>query len=179
MQYFFGISPPEHFSNEVRRFRKQWPDSRIEEVVEPHITLKAQGGLTPDESWLADVRKICGETGRFEALIGGTAFFGEDILYLEVDSLELARLHGRLVEAIKQTSTMIAQYFELDQFVPHLTLAKTSYGLSAQQLKEMAQHADQELGICQFEVDSIRLYQENGNGIYRKYMDIPLGSHKS
>lgn len=175
MKYFIGIVPPNNVKNRLSRFRKQWSDNQIDEVVEPHITLKAQGGLTPDESWLEDVRKVCNETNRFDAAINGTAFFGEDILYLEVDSLELKKLHERLVAVIEPTDEMIAQYFELDQFVPHLTLAKTSYGLSVQQLKAMAQHASEELDTCRFEVDFIRVYQESGTGIYRKYMDIPVG----
>lgn len=179
MQYFIGISPPKNFSSGVSGFRKKWLNSQIDEAVEPHITLKAQGGLTPDESWIEDVRKACQKIEPFEVMIGGTAFFGEDVLYLQVDSLELTKLHERLVKAIKPSDEMIAQYFELDQFVPHLTLAKTSYGLSVQQLKEMAQLASEELDICQFELEFIRIYQENGNGRYRKYMDIPLGSHKS
>ena len=179
MQYFIGISPPADYTNQVSQFRKQWPDNWIDEIVEPHITLKAQGGLTPDESWLENVRKACEKTNPFEATVGGTAFFGEEILYLQVESQGLKTLHERLVEVIEPTDEMIAQYFELDQFIPHLTLAKTSYGLSARQLKEMAQHADEELDSYQFEVDSIRIYRENGNGVYRKYMGIPLGSHKS
>ncbi|MBU9674480.1 2'-5' RNA ligase family protein [Planococcus sp. CP5-4] len=175
MQYFIGISPPADYTNQVSQFRKQWPDNRIDEIVEPHITLKAQGGLTPDESWLENVRKACEKTNRFRATIGGTAFFGEEILYLQVESQGLKKLHERLVELIEPTDEMIAQYFELDQFIPHLTLAKTSYGLSAQQLKEMAQLASEALDSCWFEVDSIRVYQENGTGVYRKYIDIPVG----
>lgn len=175
MQYFIGISPPADYTNQVSQFRKQWPDNWIDEIVEPHITLKAQGGLTPDESWIEDVRKVCEETNRFDAAINGTAFLGEDILYLEVDSLELKKLHERLVAVIEPTDEMITQYFELDQFVPHLTLAKTSYGLSVQQIKEMAEHASEELDTCRFEVDFMRVYQGNGTGVYRKYMDIPVG----
>lgn len=125
------------------------------------------------------MQKACQKIEPFEVIIGETAFFGEDVLYLQIDSPELKKLHERLVAAINPSDEMIAQYFELDQFVPHLTLAKTSYGLSAQQLKEMAQLASEELGICRFELESIRIYQENGNGRYRKYIDIPLGLHKS
>ncbi|MEZ0481573.1 2'-5' RNA ligase family protein [Planococcus sp. SSTMD024] len=176
MKYFIGIVPADKFINRLSRFRKQWPDNQIDEVVEPHITLKAQGGLTPDESWLEGVRKACQKIAPFEVMIGGTAFFGKEILYLQVDSLELKKLHERLVAIIKPTDEMIAQYFELDQFVPHLTLAKTSYGLSAQQLKEMAQLASKEFDSCRFVIGSIRIYQKNGSGAYRKYMDIPFGT---
>ncbi|WP_211655377.1 2'-5' RNA ligase family protein [Planococcus alpniumensis] len=175
MQYFIGISPPADYTNQLSQFRKQWPDNRIDKIVEPHITLKAQGGLTPDESWLENVRKACEKTNRFEATVGGTAFFGEEILYLQVESQGLKKLHERLVAVVEPTDEMIAQYFELDQFVPHLTLAKTSYGLSVQQLKAMAQHASEELDTCRFEVDFIRVYQESGTGVYRKHTDIPLG----
>ena len=179
MQYFIGISPPKSFSSDVSRFRKKWLNNQIDEAVEPHITLKAQGGLTPDESWIKDVQKACQKIESFEVIIGETAFFGEDVLYLQVDSPELKKLHERLVAAINPSDEMIEQYFELDQFVPHLTLAKTSYGLSVQKLKEMAHLASEELGICRFELESIRIYQENVDGRYRKYIDIPLGLHKS
>ena len=176
MKYFIGIVPPDNYRSTLSQFRKQWPDNWIDEIVEPHITLKAQGGLTPDESWLEDVRQACRKIEPFEVAIGNTAFFGEDVLYLQVESSELKKLHERLVGAIKPSDEMIAQYFELDQFIPHLTLAKTSYGLSVQQLKEMSQLASEELGTCRFEVNFIRVYQENGTGVYRKYMDIPLST---
>ncbi|MEN2766282.1 hypothetical protein [Ornithinibacillus xuwenensis] len=46
MQYFIGIVPSEEYSMKIIAFRNKWTNNSIHDVVEPHITLKAQGGLT-------------------------------------------------------------------------------------------------------------------------------------
>lgn len=63
----------------------------------------------------------------------------------------------------------------MDDFVPHMTLAKTNYGLTAQELKEVAKEAETELKpFPVFHVDSIRVYQEAEPNTYTPWKDIPL-----
>jgi hypothetical protein len=52
MQYFVGVVPPEEYLKRVVAFQKRWTTNRLPEVVEPHMTVKAQDGLTEDMNWL-------------------------------------------------------------------------------------------------------------------------------
>lgn len=176
MQYFIGIVPPEKELSKLKEFRNQWAANRIDDMVEPHITLKAQGGLTEDESWLEAVKQAAAEFPAFQIQLGEPRFFGEDILYLSMDSPELEQLHRVLVEAVGITPEHIEQYFEMDQFLPHMTLAKTAYGMSRDELGEMAEAATLELAPNPaFSVESIRVYRKSASQDgYVKYLDIPL-----
>lgn len=178
MQYFIGIVPPENELNKLKEFRNQWAANRIDDMVEPHITLKAQGGLTADESWLEGVKRAASEFPAFRIQMGEPRFFGEDILYLSVDSPELEQLHRVLVETVGITPEHIDQYFEMDQFLAHMTLAKTAYGLSRDELREMAAAAAQQLTPNPaFEVESIRVYRKAASQDgYAAYLDLPLKS---
>ncbi|MRG85916.1 2'-5' RNA ligase family protein [Salinibacillus xinjiangensis] len=175
MQYFIGIVPPDDYKDKIINFQKQWDSNDIMDVVEPHITLKAQGGLTEDEEWIAKVKTICKSYPSIHLSIHEPKFFGDDILYLSASSNELFSLHEKIVQAISPSDELINQYFELENFVPHMTLAKTHYGLSKQELRRMAKRAENELTpYPSFEVSFVRVYQEKENNEYVKYMDIPL-----
>jgi hypothetical protein len=79
---------------------------------------------------------------------------------------------------------VIKKYFELDDFVPHLTLGKEQYGgnistgLSKEDLKAMERLADKELTpYPAFEVDFIRVYELNvEKQRYDAFLDITLGN---
>ncbi|MCM3611651.1 2'-5' RNA ligase family protein [Planococcus sp. MERTA32b] len=176
MQYFIGVVPPESELQKLKEFRKQWPANRIDDLVEPHITLKAQGGLSADEGWLENVKAAVADFLAFRVQLAEPRFFGEDVLYLSMDSPEVSELHSVLVEAVGTSPEQIARYFELDQFVAHLTLAKTSHGVSKGELKKMAEAASQELTPYPvFSVDSIWIYRKaDDQRGYVKYMDVPL-----
>ncbi|WP_164669750.1 2'-5' RNA ligase family protein [Virgibacillus doumboii] len=174
MQYFIGIVPPEEYLKKISKFRQKWKNHRIDEVVEPHITLKAQGGLTPDEKWLEKVRGVCENFAAFQISLDRPEFFGEDILYLSVKSTELMEIHKNIVRAISPSADLVKQYFELDDFVPHMTLGKAGYGLSKQELKDMARLAESKLApYPTFDVNFVRVYREI-EGEYVKYLDISL-----
>lgn len=71
---------------------------------------------------------------------------------------------------------MIKKYSELDYFVPHMPLGKTSYGLTKQRLRDMAELAEKELSpFPTFEVSFVRVYKETEKNKYIKFVDIPLG----
>ncbi|WP_394218727.1 2'-5' RNA ligase family protein [Halobacillus trueperi] len=176
MQHFIGLIPPEGFKEKVIHFQKKWSENTITEVVEPHVTLKAQGGLTPDRHWLNEVRETCRKLKPFRIQLGAPAFFGDDVLYLSVRSDKLYGLHKQMVQVAAPTREQIDAYFELDHFVPHLTLAKTSHGLSKQDLVDMAAAADKEFRpFPAFEVDQIRVYEEKLPNTYSKLVDLSLG----
>lgn len=175
MQYFIGIVPTDEYKERIIDFQKKWSNNRITEVVEPHITLKSQGGLTPDKEWIRIVESICKNFNSFSVTISKPMFFGDDILYLSALSEALNVLHKNIVQGISPSEDLIKKYFELDDFAPHITLGKTYYGLSNNELKDMAKLAEEELTpYPTLEVNFIRIYQEDEPGIYKTYLDIPM-----
>lgn len=176
LKYFIGIVPMDEYKSRVSAFRSKWEKNYIDGVVEPHITLKAQGGLTQDLTWLSKVKKVCSETNPFQLKLGKPMFFGEDILYLSASSSHLNELHNNIVNAVAPSQELIDKYFELDNFVPHMTLGKTTYGLSKQELRDMAKLAEEEISPYPIlNVNSVRVYQEIETYKYVKYEDISLG----
>ncbi|ASF39051.1 2'-5' RNA ligase [Halobacillus halophilus] len=174
-EYFIGIVPPECYMERVEHFREKWMDHSI---VEPHITLKAQGGLSPDRNWIEPVRKICENVRTFSIQVSEPAYFGDHVLYLRVHSEDLVRLHKYIVREISPTDEQVRKYFELDDFVPHLTLAKEAFGLSKRELVEMEKAASRELSpFPKFEVEFIRIYErKTGLDRYEPFEDIYLNT---
>ena len=111
-------------------------------------------------------------------------YFGDNILYLSVNSNNLHNLHQKIVQEISPSEALIKGYFELDAFVPHLTLGKEKYGgnistgLSKKELKDMEELVDKELTpYPNFEVSFIRIYELNiEKQRYDKYLDISLSN---
>ncbi len=174
-EYFIGIVPPEEYLKRIESFQRKW----LEDLhVEPHITLKAQGGLTPDKKWIAKVQKVCEHFKPFHISLDQPMYFGDNILYLSAPSNHLHDLHQKIVQEISPPADLIRHYFELDDFVPHLTLAKEQYGLSKQQLKDMEISANKELTpYPSFTVNFVRVYELNvEKQKYDRFLDIPLDS---
>ncbi|NHM30654.1 2'-5' RNA ligase family protein [Neobacillus terrae] len=175
MQYFIGVVPPEDYKKRILELQQQWKNNSLVHVVEPHITIKAQGGLTPDKSWISDVKKICEDTAPFSVTLNKPMFFGESVLFLSVESEEIFELHRKLVKTISPNNDLIKKYMELDLYEPHLTLGQTYWGLTSNELKNMAKVTETELSpYPSFEVSFIRIYQEVETNKYIKYIDIPL-----
>ncbi|WP_343839220.1 2'-5' RNA ligase family protein [Salinibacillus aidingensis] len=175
MQYFIGIVPAENFKKKVTDFRGKWKNNLINEVVEPHITLKAQGGLTPDEKWISKVKRVCGETRPFHIKIEKPMFFGEEILFFSASSEQLYTLHKDIVHAVEPSKEQIERYFKLENFVPHMTLGKTTLGLPKRDLKDMATLAQTEMQpYPTLNVTFVRVYKEIEPNHYVKLEDIPL-----
>lgn len=178
MQYFIGIVPPEELKSKITNFQKKYNFQGMTAAVEPHLTLKAQGGLTEDKTWIDGVRKICANFSSFELTVGDPHIFGRDILYLSAQSPELVELHNVLVRTISPTQEFIKKYFELEDFTPHITLAKTFNGITQGELKTMKRLAEEELqSYPVFRVTFIRIYEETDGGTYKPYLDINLNSH--
>ncbi|EIM07207.1 hypothetical protein A1A1_06987 [Planococcus antarcticus DSM 14505] len=175
MQFFIGIVPPEEYKSRIIEFQQKWKNHNIVDAVEPHITLKAQGGLTPDENWINRITEVCKNFPTFNVSINEPKFFGEDILYLSAESSELFKLHNEIVRAVSPSKDLIMKYFELEDFTPHITLGKTYYGLSKIELKDMEELIEKELGpYPTFKVSYVRIYAETSSRKYKKYLDIQL-----
>lgn len=181
VEYFIGIVPPEEYLKRIEQFQSRWINKLS---VEPHITLKAQGGLTPDKKWIDKVQRVCEDFKPFKVSIDKPKYFGDNILYLSINSNNLYDLHQKILQEISPSEDLIKQYFELDAFVPHLTLGKEqcceniSIGLSKKEVKDMEQLANIELTpYPDFEVNFIRVYElNNEEQRYERYLDIPLSN---
>ncbi|MGG4547657.1 2'-5' RNA ligase family protein [Rossellomorea marisflavi] len=178
-EYFIGIVPPEEYLERVQQFQNRWMGNV---GVELHITLKAQGGLSPDRKWLDEVKGVASRFRPFSLSLGEPAYFGEAILYLTVHSRNLFDLHREIVQAVSPSPEEIRQYFELEAFVPHLTLGKELYpssirdGVGKTDLGVMEQQARRELApYPRFGVTSIRVYELNTEKKqYEPLIDLPL-----
>lgn len=176
MQFFIGIVPPKEYSKKITDFQKQWKNNLLPEVVEPHITIKAQGGLSAKANWLREVKKVCKDAKSFKLRLTKPSFFGESVLFLSVQSDEIIDLHKKIVNAIAPEKDLIKKYMELDYYVPHLTLGQLHWGLSSNELIDMAKMAEECLSPYPIiDVNFLRVFQEIEPNKYRKYLDIPLG----
>jgi len=175
MQYFIGVLPPEEYMERIIDFQLKWKNNSLVNLVEPHITIKAQGGLTIDKRWISNIKKVCDHFSSFEIALNKPKFFGESVLFLSVESKKIEQLHSELVQAVSPSNDLIKKYLELEDYVPHLTLGQTNFGLTSRELRIMAEKAENELNpFPTFEVNFIRIYQEIGANKYIKYEDIQL-----
>jgi 2'-5' RNA ligase len=177
MQFFIGVVPPVEVKNRIIEFQKRWKNNSLLQVVEPHITIKAQGGLTPEKNWVREVEKVCLGISPFQVRLDKPMFFGENVLFLSVQSEQIQDVHEKLIRSISPDPDLIKKYMELEEYVPHLTLGQTNWGLSAEELKEMAQAAEQVLfPQPTFDVHFLRIYQEIQPNKYSPYLDLSLNS---
>jgi 2'-5' RNA ligase len=141
MQYFIGIVPPEDYLQRVVTFQKRWTTNRLPEIVEPHITIKAQDGLTEDINWLPKFKEICTSFPQFELSLAAPSSFGQAVVYLGVESNPIFELHRLLVHAVSPSAEEIEKNRELDHYVPHLTLGQTFWGMTPSELTHMKSDA--------------------------------------
>ncbi|WP_414050232.1 2'-5' RNA ligase family protein [Macrococcus animalis] len=176
-QYFIGIIPPLHIYDEVIKVQKKY----IKKLgVEPHITLKAQSCLTDDEQWIITVENIVRSTPKFNVKLSGTAYFGDIVLYLSIDSEEHNHLHKNIVRELYVPKDEKQKYFEDENYVGHITIGKTTYpsGLSSNQLsvddlRNMEKEINSNIKIKSFKVDSVWIYKKEENE-YMRYKKINL-----
>jgi len=175
MQYFIGIVPPEDYQQKIVAFQRRCTNNRLYEVVEPHITVKAQGGLTADMRWLNKIREVCSEFPRFPVSLTEPASFGRDVVYLGVTSNRIFELHRQMVSAVSPSSELIQRYFELDMYTPHLTLGQAYWGMNKSELEDMKAEARTDLRpFPTFTVEYVRIYEEAEPNTYQQFEDIQL-----
>lgn len=175
MQYFIGIVPPDEYKEQVASFRNQWASNRLRDVVEPHITVKAQSGLTEDMRWLENVRITCSSFQSFQLTISEPATFGTAVTFLSVESKEIYDLHKLLVVTVSPSPELIKRYLELDRYHPHLTLGQTYWGMTETEIEEMKLAAKDALALFPtFDVKYVRIYKEVKPNVYVPFEDIHL-----
>ncbi|WP_340023403.1 2'-5' RNA ligase family protein [Paenibacillus sp. FSL K6-1096] len=176
MQYFIGIVPPPEYSAKILQFQNHWPSNCLSQIVEPHITVKSQGGLYSDLDWMQYVKKACSTFTKFELSLTSPIFLGDSVIGLGVQSQQLLELHRSLVKAVSPPPELITRYFELDSYLPHLTLGQTRWGMKDTELLEMEALAKTELTpFPVWTVTHLRVYAEIQPDRYVPYDDIALG----
>jgi 2'-5' RNA ligase len=174
MEYFIAITPPKEQGEEIRQFQKRWPSNRLPDLVEPHITVKSQAGLSDDEIWLGSVKAMCESFPIFGVSIKSVNSFGASVVYLGIESKKIKELHSKIVRAVSPDPEASMKYFELDLYEPHLTLGAKEYGMSEIELSEMKKIANNCLHDFQpFVVNSLRVYKLLENK-YQKIHEIDL-----
>jgi len=175
MGYFIGIIPPDEDKKRIEQFRNRWASNRTGEVAEPHITVKAQGGLTEDLAWLDRVREVCSSFPRFQLSLAEPETFGDAVVFPGVRSDGIHVLHRRLLDAVSPSPELIKRYYEGDLYRPHLTLGQTLWGMSGPEIMEMAREARTALAPWPaFSVSFVRVYKEMEPDKYVPFDDIPL-----
>ncbi len=174
MPYFVAAMPPSDYGDRITQFAKRW---NYTPGWPPHITVKAQGGLSDGMGWLELVERVClTSVPGIEVSLGEPKMLGASVLILPVESSALYNLHQMLVDALNPTAAERAQYFEDDRFVLHLTLGQTHYGLTSDDLEEMRIAAQDGLSpFPTFGVSFLRVFYLDIDGSYRKLRDIQLG----
>lgn len=173
MQFFIGILPPEKIYNDINHLQKLF----FKGIVEPHITIKAQGGLTEDKIWVEKVKRVAKNTRPFKVSLSDIKFFGDNVLYISVVSKEICNVHNKLVDIIAPSDLLIEQYFEGQFYIPHLTIAENTNKLSNDDLCKLKDLSRKILldNEKEFTVDRFRIYhQENKGEHYRVLRDLTL-----
>lgn len=116
-QYVIAIIPPERVSRALEALFAF-------DVIEPHITVKAQPGLDAEtkEEWLRSIRTAVTGFGPVDVHLGSAAAFSNDVIYLKIEGNRLLQLHHILMETVVPDEGEAARYFELEDWTPHLTL---------------------------------------------------------
>jgi len=183
MKYFIGIVPPPRTLERILTFQKSFPTNKVWRYNEPNITVKAPSGLTEDRGWLARVMVIIGNHKPFVIDFTHLDSFRDEVLFLSpAPSPGLIELHLRLVKELCPDEAMHKEFFEGDEYHPHLTLGDTSWGgMMKVELVEMRRRAEIELfNIPPFQVTFVRIYQKDDKNSmgekfpYTKLIDIPL-----
>lgn len=173
VEYFIGIVPPVECRKRIRHFRERWHSAR-HVVTEPHITVKAQGGLTEDLAW---VRHVCSAIDPFAVTLEEPRGFGETVVYLNVYAPGLMTVHKRLVETMSLSVETLQHYFEGDLYVPHLTLGQSAWGMTQGELREMYRQARVELAsLGTFTAFGLQIFRGLEPGGYVPTLYVPFGS---
>lgn len=175
MQYFMAIPAPDKISEIVRSARTSLGLTQL--VAEPHITVKAQGGLAENTLWMNKIKAVVESTSPIRVKTRGVSSFGDKVAFIDIESPELLKLHERLVEAVNPDTSTRTKYFErTGEFHLHITFA-------TEKIPEATQLIEKELMDMEpfiFTATYVRIFRQEKEGLlYQKFLDITFGSSES
>ena len=162
MDHGIAILPPAELSRKIRLLQCQFGDNGIE----PHITVKAQGGLGDNLKWFELAKEIARKTPPIHVTLGDIKKFGNEVLYISVDSPGIITLHNEILDKLDLHDEIIERFFERDLFTPHLTLGRTQTGYKHEDFPKMKELAEELLANSEtgFYATFMRVYSiEKGN----------------
>lgn len=175
--FFLAVTPPAAVTAPVEALRARWGNPHHR--VEPHITVKIPFPWAPDpEGFLAPVRAACAGVAPFEARLGAPSRFAEaGVLYLSVAAPGLKPLHLAVMRAFAGLVAPDPRGHEGETYTPHLTLAVSRFGITAEGLETMEEEARSALAaLPPFMVGALRCYRrERSADPWQPWLDIPLG----
>lgn len=165
MKYFIGAPIPKNYKNKIEMLRAEFRFL----TTEPHITIVPPPALPDDDCFIGSVVEVCRNTESFKVKLGQLAQFGNRVLYVSVDSLELVKLYENIYESLSLKK-------EDRGYTPHLTVVKQRprRPIDIGMVKQRA--ASKLLPSLEYTLKSIVVYhQPKEKFIYVPYMEIPLG----
>ncbi len=175
MQFIIGIVPPLDYLSRIVEFQRRWESNRLPDLIEPHITVKSQAGLGRSMEWEGPVKEVCGRHRSFMVTLSRPGIFAKSVGYISVKSEGLVELHRKLVRAVSPDPESSVKYFELDSYMPHLTLGGTKFGLTEEDVINMVERAGKELApFPTFRAHFLRVYGTTDGGNYQRLFDMKL-----
>ncbi len=172
MKFFVGIVPPPDIYSQLQQIQNQFGDNRLE----PHITIRPPVSPLQLDPWLQTIKAISAAFKPFDIHLPGTGFFGDRVLFVNVQSPGLKQLYDLLIPAL--------QPFEKEEpgkgdgsFHPHLTLGRKWCGFTIEDFAAMKLLADDYLqaSLVSFKVTQIRIYYKPDNhGRFETYRDVSV-----
>ncbi len=122
--FYLALEPPLEEASRIADVMRQLGDRS----PLPHVTVIPPQRLRPDLTWLPVVRDVIAESPTVTVALGEVGTFHDRVLYLTVEATNLASLHFRLLEALRNREVTAVGDVEERDFVPHLTLAVARRG---------------------------------------------------
>jgi 2'-5' RNA ligase len=109
--------------------------------------------------------------------IGEAKTFGDRVLYLSVEGTGLSSLHERILEAVSPELDLVPESSSEQEYVPHLTLARSHNENGLSQFEELASTLGD---IPPFEVIELTVFRrEDPSTQYRAWRRLALAhSHQ-
>lgn len=172
MKYFIGIVPPAEISEVVVNIQQRFGDNRLE----PHITLRPPVTVINEPEWLNMIEETCRSFSPIPVALTGTGHFGKGVLFIDVKSPDLAKLHYSILEVLMPFEPPETRQ-QKKSFNPHLTLGRLWCGFTQQHFVEMKKLADKYLSAqpISFIATFVRIYYKpHGQSRYQTLRNIPL-----
>ena len=168
---FLGVVPPASVAEEIVALQRA---AGVEASVLPHVTVKAQPGLSDGNAWRPSVAAAVQRFEPFDLEVGGVRWFGHGIVYLATTG-RIDELHRRVLDAVEAVVDEGRFEYEGDDYVPHLTLAAEFAGATRPQLDEVASRFAERRYT--FRVESvIEFWRQTRGGTYRPIGEFGLGA---
>lgn len=176
VKYFIAIPILDEPSEKIKNFQRAFSAKSII-MAEPHVTVKAQGGLSGDEKWVSKIKEVIEKTNCFELTLSSVETFGNKVILLKAEPFEkLFQIHKICVDEINPTEADIKKYHELGSYIPHSTLFEVDVKEDHSRFLEIFNSAKRTFNEkITFKVSTIRIYKQDIIGVpYRKLIDIEL-----